>query len=90
MNVNISFDFTSFSPLPPIPDEVAGGLSGSSVKINTEGMYDSAFSRELLSIKSTSLLTHFGTRLSFPQRLEEAILVGTAQPTSGERAVFVF
>lgn len=30
-----------FFLLPPIPDEVAGGLSGSSVKMNAEKMCDS-------------------------------------------------
>lgn len=40
--MNIFSDFTSFSLLPPIPDEVAGGLSGSSVKMNAEKMCDSA------------------------------------------------
>ena len=40
--MNIFSDFTSFSLLPPSPDEVAGGLSGSRVKMNAEKMCDSA------------------------------------------------
>lgn len=34
--MSIFSDFTSFSLLLPVPDEVAGGLSGSSVKVNAE------------------------------------------------------
>lgn len=78
--MNIFFlPFTSPSLLPPIPDEVAGGLSGSSVNPVQRKCVTQQFSRELLSRKAALLLAHSGIRLLFPQRWDED---GDVQPPS--------
>lgn len=66
--MNIFSAFTSLSLLPPIPDEVAGGLSGSSVNSVQRKRVTQQLSRELLSGKAAIVLAHSGIRLLFPQR----------------------
>lgn len=89
--MNIFSAFTSLSLLPPIPYEVAGGLSGSSVKWMQRKCVTQQFSRELLSGKATILLAHSGIRLLFPQRWEEALYGWScAAPQHGKGAACSF
>lgn len=89
VNVNIFSDFTSLSLLPPVPDEVAGGLSGSSVKMNAEKMCDSAVQQGAAEWKGNSSPHTLASGSSSLRDENRPFMGGAVQPTSRDKGLFI-